>query len=163
MLVTSLLAGFGPALLTLALSVPLAGYLFVVGAGYPVSQAVLQSMLFGVDGLVILYMTWLIERERRGLEETNRDLRHVSQDRAQALARVRETIELAPDAYFLANLDARFIDVNQAACRLLGYERDELVGMTIFDVIPPEDAARLEGGQGRAPRADQGRARPTGR
>ena len=33
MLVTSLLAGFGPALLTLAISVPLAGYLFVSGRG----------------------------------------------------------------------------------------------------------------------------------
>ena len=143
MLVTSLLAGVGPALLTLALSLPVAGYLFVVGAGYPVSQAVFQSMLFGIDGLVVLYMTWLIARERGSLEKTNRDLRHVSEDRAQALARVRETIELAPDAYFLANLDARFTDVNQAACRLLDYERDELVGKTIFDVIPPEDAARL--------------------
>jgi PAS domain S-box-containing protein len=136
MLVTSLLAGFGPALLTLALSVPLAGYLFVVGAGYPVSQAVLPSMLFGIDGLVILYMTWLIERDRRSLEQTNRDLSHASE-------RARETIELAPDAYFLANLDARFTDVNQAACRLLGYERDDLIGKTIFDVIPPEDSARL--------------------
>jgi PAS domain S-box-containing protein len=136
MLVTSLLAGFGPALLTLALSVPLAGYLFVAGAGYPVSQAVLQSMLFGVDGLVVLYMTWLIERDRRSLQQSNQDLRRVSD-------RTRETIELAPDAYFLANLDARFIDVNQAACRLLDYARDELVGKMIFDVIPPEDAARL--------------------
>ena len=33
--------------------------------------------------------------------------------------------------------------MNQAACRLLDYERDELVGKTIFDVIPPEDADRL--------------------
>jgi PAS domain S-box-containing protein len=136
MLATSLLAGFGPALLTLALSAPLGGYLFVAGAGYPVSQAVLQSMLFGIDGLVVLYMTWLLERDRRRLEQTNRDLRHASE-------RERETLELAPEAYFLANLDARFTDVNQAACRLLGYERDDLIGKTIFDVIPPEDSARL--------------------
>ena len=100
-------------------------------------------MLFGVDGLVILYMTWLMNSGRRSLEETNRDLQ--SQTRtARERWRVRETIELAPDAYFLANLDARFTDVNQAACRLLGYERDELIGKTIFDVIPPEDVARLE-------------------
>ena len=71
-------------------------------------------------------------------------MRNASEERARLLARERETIELAPDAYFLANLDARFTDVNQAACRLLGYERDELIGKTIFDVIPPEDAARLE-------------------
>lgn len=143
MLVTSLLAGVGPALLSLSLSLPLAVYLFVVSAGDPVSEAVLQSMLFGIDGLIILYMTWLLTRERRNLEESNLELRSVSEKRAQTLARVRETIELAPDAYFLANLDAYLVDVNQAACRLLDYERNELVGKTIFDIIPPEDAARL--------------------
>jgi PAS domain S-box-containing protein len=29
------------------------------------------------------------------------------------------------------------------ACRLLGYEKEELVGQTIFDIIPHEDASRL--------------------
>jgi PAS domain S-box-containing protein len=143
MLVTSVLAGVGPALLSLSLSLPLAVYLFVVGAGDPVPVAVFQSLLFGIDGLIILYMTWLLTRERRNLEKANLELRYVSEERAQTLARVRETIELAPDAYFLANLDAYLVDVNQAACRLLDYERDELVGKTIFDIIPPEDAARL--------------------
>jgi PAS domain S-box-containing protein len=60
------------------------------------------------------------------------------------MARTREVIELSPDAFFQADLDARYTDVNQAACRLLGYDRDELVGKTIFDIIPVEDAARLE-------------------
>src|SRR5262249_58198012 len=31
-----------------------------------------------------------------------------------------------------------------AACEMLGYERDELLGKTIFDIIPAEDAARLK-------------------
>ncbi|HVZ24277.1 MAG TPA: PAS domain S-box protein [Vicinamibacterales bacterium] len=121
-LVTSLFAGSGPALCSLLVSLPIAAYLFVVRAGYPAGQAAVQSLLYGIDGLVIVYMTSLINRGRQ---------------------RTRETIELAPDAYFLADLDARFIDVNQAACRLLGYTRDELVRKTIFDIIPPEDAARL--------------------
>ena len=59
-------------------------------------------------------------------------------------ARTRQVIELAPDAYFVADLDARYTDVNPAACKLLGYERDELVGKTIFDLIRPEDALKLE-------------------
>src|SRR4030095_4661550 len=41
-------------------------------------------------------------------------------------------------------LDARLTDVNQTACRMLGYERGELISKTIFDIIPAEDASRLK-------------------
>ena len=62
----------------------------------------------------------------------------------RALARnARALIEDAPDAFFLADLDGRFTDVNAAACALLGYRRDELIGKTIADIIPPEDVPRL--------------------
>jgi PAS domain S-box-containing protein len=141
--VTSLLGGVGPAVVALALSLPIAATLFVVRAGYPVSQAAFQAFLYAIDGLVVIYMTWLMRKGRQTVEATNRELRRASEERARTLVRVRETIELAPDAYFLANFDACLTDVNQAACRLLGYERDELVGKTIFDIIPAENAARL--------------------
>jgi PAS domain S-box-containing protein len=64
--------------------------------------------------------------------------------RVPSEASTRELIERAPDAFFQADLDARFTDVNQAACRMLGYDRDELIGKTIFDTIPVEDAPRLK-------------------
>jgi PAS domain S-box-containing protein len=54
--------------------------------------------------------------------------------------RYRSALEQAPDAVFVANLDGRYIEVNSAACRLLGYTREELLGKTIMDLIPPEDA-----------------------
>lgn len=140
---TSLLAGVGPAILSLVLSLPLAASLFVVRAGHPVSQAVFHSLLYGIDGLVIIYMTWLMRKGGDRLEITNVELRRTSEERARALVRVRETVELAPDAYFLADLDAYVTDVNQAACQLLGYEHDELIGMSVFDIVAPEDAARV--------------------
>ena len=65
MLVTSLLAGVGPALLCLAISLPLAAFLFVVRAGYPVSEAAFQALLYGIDGLIIVYLTVLMNRRRR--------------------------------------------------------------------------------------------------
>jgi PAS domain S-box-containing protein len=122
-LVTSLLAGVGPAILTLALSLPLAVTAFVIPAGYSVSQAGFQSLLYGLDGSLVIYLTILAARRRRHM---------------------RETIDLSPDAYFLSDLGGRFNDVNEAACRLLGYERAELVAKTILDIIPAEDADRLE-------------------
>jgi PAS domain S-box-containing protein len=142
-LITSLFAGAGPGILAVLLSMPLAAQMFVVRAGYPVFQAVFQSLLFGIDGLVVCYLTFLITKERKTSEDANRQLRSANEEIARSAALTREVIELSPDAFLQADLNARFTDVNQAACRLLGYDRNELVGKTVFDVIPAEDAPRL--------------------
>jgi len=142
-LVTSLVAGVGPAVWSLVASLPLAAYLFVVRGGYPPSQAVYQILLYGVDGMIVIYLTGLARRRERSLDTANRLLQRADAERARVLERARDTIELAPDAFFLADLDARYTHVNQAACELLGYERHELIGMTIFDLIRVEDAERL--------------------
>ncbi len=143
-LATSLFAGTGPGLLALFASMLSGAYLFVFRSGTAVSQAVVQALLFGADGVVILYLTALTNRRRRTLDDANRELSALRDAAERAAARTREVIELSPDAFFLADLDARLTDVNQAACRLLGFERDELIGKTVFDIIPPEDARRLE-------------------
>ena len=57
--------------------------------------------------------------------------------------RLRLLVSRAPDAIFVANLDGRYTEVNEAACRLLGLPADQIVGRTILDFIPPADAERL--------------------
>ena len=143
-LVTSLYVGTGPGLAALVASLPLAAYMFVVRAGYPVDQALFQALLYAIDGLIVVYITHLTTHRRRTLDQANGELRRLRSEAERVAAHTREVIELAPDPFFLSNLDARFTDVNRAACRLLGYDRDELLGMRIFDIIPAEDAARLE-------------------
>jgi PAS domain S-box-containing protein len=148
-LVTSLAAGVGPGICAIVLSVPLAAYTFVTRAGYPPLQAAVQGLLFAVDGIIVVYLAFLMKKERQAARGANQRLRWANEEIIGSMVRTREVIELAPDAFFQADLDGRFTDVNQAACRLLGYERDELIGKTIFDIIPAEDADRL-----RAVRAD---------
>jgi PAS domain S-box-containing protein len=58
-------------------------------------------------------------------------------------ARTREVIALASDGIFLADLDGRYIEVNEAGCRLLGMTEPEIVGKTIRDLIPPDEVDRL--------------------
>ena len=43
----------------------------------------------------------------------------------------------------MADLHGRYTDVNDAGCRLLGFAREEIIGKTIVDFIPPEDVDRL--------------------
>lgn len=129
-LVTSLFAGTGPGLSVLLLSMLIGGYLFVRHNAAPPVAGFLQSLLFSVDGAVILYVTALTNRRRDEAERST--------------ARIKDLIELAPDPFFLTDSHGRYIDVNQAACRMLGYTHDELVGMNILQIIPAEDAPRLE-------------------
>jgi diguanylate cyclase (GGDEF)-like protein/PAS domain S-box-containing protein len=74
--------------------------------------------------------------------------RHADEALRASEARFRELVELAPDGIFIADLDGRYTDVNGAGCRMLGYAREEIVGKTIIDLIPPEDIGRLEQSKG---------------
>ena len=83
-LVTSLFAGVGPAICAVLLSMPLGAYTFVVGAGYSVVQASFQSLLFAVDGIVVIYLTLLTQKRARSLEHANRQVRE-SEEKYRAL------------------------------------------------------------------------------
>lgn len=63
--------------------------------------------------------------------------------REPSAAQLRSLIELAPDGIFVADTDGRYTFVNEAGCRLLGFSREEILGRTILDLIPPHDAERL--------------------
>lgn len=51
----------------------------------------------------------------------------------------RTYVENAPDGIFITDSEARYVDVNQAACRLTGYSKDELLNMRIMDLAPSDE------------------------
>ena len=53
--VTAIFAGPAPGICATLLSIPMGAYIFVVRAGYPISEAASQAALFAVDGLVVVY------------------------------------------------------------------------------------------------------------
>lgn len=67
--------------------------------------------------------------ERRRAEEALRD----------ALAWREAVAEGSRDAIFLSDASARFVAVNQAACELTGYRREDLLGMRIPDLHDDAD------------------------
>ena len=61
-------------------------------------------------------------------------------------SRFRRFVENTPDAFLLHQLDGTIIDVNDRACTLLGYSRNELIGLTpyAFDIeLKPEKVESL--------------------
>lgn len=52
-----------------------------------------------------------------------------------------EAIDRAPDAVLVADESMRYLAVNQAACRLLGYTREELLALRMTDVATYPDGS----------------------
>ena len=71
--------------------------------------------------------------ERRLAEETRR----------AAEARYRRLFEYAPDGILIANPENRYIDANASMCRMLGYTRDELIGLNASDIIAESQIPRI--------------------
>ena len=57
--------------------------------------------------------------------------------------RTSDLIESASEAIFIADLDGRLTDVNEAGSRLTGYSREALLGKNIIELTVPEDEERL--------------------
>jgi PAS domain S-box-containing protein len=83
--------------------------------------------------------------EEQQLLSTIADQVAVAVEKAQLYQTLRDSeekyrtlFEQANDAVFLETLDGRVLDVNERACDLLGYERQELLRLTVADFLPPE-------------------------
>ncbi len=55
----------------------------------------------------------------------------------------RMLVEASNDAIYVETLEGTILDCNNVACEMLGYERDELIGMNVRDLVPEEIAAEL--------------------
>jgi len=73
-----------------------------------------------------------------------RDVTEREQHRRQLMAseeRFRVAMSSAPIGMALIGLDGRFLEVNEALCRLLERAPGELIGLTTLDVTHPDDIA----------------------
>jgi PAS domain S-box-containing protein/putative nucleotidyltransferase with HDIG domain len=80
-----------------------------------------------------------LRRERDHLEEA---VRERTQELRDAEYRYRTLFHTASDPIFISDLDGRLLEVNEEAGRLLGYTRDELLRLTVSDLITPKYAAK---------------------
>ncbi len=62
------------------------------------------------------------------------ELKRAQESISKSENRFRQLVEYIPDALFLHDIDGKILDVNQSACKSLGYTREELVGLFIQDI-----------------------------
>ena len=54
----------------------------------------------------------------------------------------KELLNNASDGIFIAHANGQYVFVNEEACKLVGYTRNELLSMQVKDLIAPEDLSR---------------------
>ncbi len=55
----------------------------------------------------------------------------------------RSLVEQAADGIFVADSQGNYIDVNSAGCSMLGYSREEILKLTLKDILDPAEIPRL--------------------
>ena len=63
--------------------------------------------------------------------------------RQESEVKYRTMFEASTDAIFLETLEGRVLDCNAAACQMFGYAKEELVKLTVADLVPDQIAATL--------------------
>jgi len=69
---------------------------------------------------------------------SNRENRKLLDEAMERENKYRDLFENAGDAIFVLDTSFNYLDVNRAAEEMLGFTREELLEMNIFDLIPPE-------------------------
>jgi PAS domain S-box-containing protein len=59
-------------------------------------------------------------------------------------ARFAALVEQMVDGLFVSDSAGRYLDVNPAGCDMLGYSRDEILRLTISDVVAGDELARVD-------------------
>jgi len=76
-----------------------------------------------------------------GMLEDVTERRRAGEALKKSEERFHNLVENAGDAFFVHDLDGRFVDANQWACDSLGYTREELLRLSVTDIgktsIPP--------------------------
>jgi diguanylate cyclase (GGDEF)-like protein/PAS domain S-box-containing protein len=82
------------------------------------------------------------------LKAYNQVLVHKLEHKLRQLAKSeqygRKLFEYAPDGILIADTDGCYLDANPGICRLLGYTRDELIGLRAKDIVSQSEVQYIQ-------------------
>ena len=116
---------------------------WLVGTFAPSLQSFL--ILNIAKGLIFLAITaGLLFLVLRRLQQTSAALSEESRAALQkSELHFRLLVEQASDGIFLADATGHYVDVNSAGAEMLGYSREEVLGLSFSDVLMEEELVRL--------------------
>ena len=100
-------------------------------------------------GFLLLFYRLLSELEdvqdqlERRVAERTEALRESNCRLRKSEEKFRILFENSPDAIFVEDLHGRVLDVNAAACSLHNMNREELIGRTVLELVPPTERSAV--------------------
>jgi PAS domain S-box-containing protein len=81
-----------------------------------------------------------VSKVARDITESKRadEVRRISEARYHVL------FEHAPDGIVITNPQGYYLDTNLSMCRMIGYSRDEFIGLHISDIVVPSEIAHID-------------------
>jgi PAS domain S-box-containing protein len=117
-----------------------------LAAGRPVKKTIRMRRKDGTRFVVDLVASVMAVGGERRIMSVTRDVTErvlAERARSQSERMYRTVFESANDAVFIESVDGRILDVNRHGCELLGYQREELVKMSVSDMVTAEARAWL--------------------
>jgi two-component system cell cycle sensor histidine kinase/response regulator CckA len=71
------------------------------------------------------------------------DRKRAEKARQTSDERYHTLFEYAPDGIVIADRESYYLDANASICRMLGYARDELIGLHASDIVVPSEIAHI--------------------
>ena len=91
-----------------------------------------------IRNIIVRYMMIKDKSGKRiktiGVNQDITERKHVEQALKNSEERFRVLFEKSPDPLFIWRMDDKLLDANLAACHLLGYEKDELLQLSVVDI-----------------------------
>ena len=106
------------------------------------------ELSIAMGAMLTLYLFFLFKLAKQTHDKSNESINmHIDNIRQQRSLNESEhryeiLLNTATDAFFLHDLNGKILDVNQQACKSLGYTKEELLNLSVADLdIEKEDSA----------------------
>jgi PAS domain S-box-containing protein len=120
---------------------------FIFVSGAMGEEVAVEALRHGATDYVLKQrLTRLRPAVQRALREAGekKKLRRAEQEIRDSAALYHSLVENLPQHVFRKDVSGRFTFVNQRFCSLLGKSAEQILGKTVFDLMPPETASRYQ-------------------